>query len=56
MVPEVWAGEAKQEYKELVNRFWIEDCLDAGEVLPISSHHVPLPAKAGVTILYLKWD
>ena len=42
IVPEVWGGQTKQKYRQLVNKFWIEDCLDAGELLPVEYHHVPL--------------
>ena len=42
IVPEVWGGQTKQKYRQLVNKFWIEDCLDAGELLTVEYHHVPL--------------
>ena len=42
IVPVVWDGEAKQEYKQLVNTHWLVDCIDAGELLPVAVHHVPL--------------
>ena len=44
IVPVTWSGETGQEYEVLVNKNWIEDCLDAGELLPVSYHHLPLPA------------
>ena len=42
VVPVIWGGQTKQKYRQLVNKFWIEDCLDAGELLTVEYHHVPL--------------
>ena len=42
IVPVFWSGQAKQEHNQLVNKHWIDDCLDAGELLPVSYHHLPL--------------
>ena len=42
IVPVLWSGRAKQLHHQLVNKHWIEDCLDAGELLPVSYQHVPL--------------
>ena len=42
VVPVIWGGEAKQKHRQLVNKLWIEDSLDAAEVLPVAFHHVPI--------------
>ena len=42
IVPVLWSGEAKQQHHQLVNKHWIDDCLDAGELLPVSYWHHPL--------------
>ena len=42
IVPVLWSGQAKQRHHQLVNKHWIDDCLDAGELLPVSYHHLPL--------------
>ena len=51
IVPVSWSGEAKQEFRHLVNRNWIEDCMDVGELLPVSYHHLPLPEKTNTAPL-----
>ena len=42
IVPVLWSGRAKQLHHQLVNKHWVDDCLDAGELLPVSYQHVPL--------------
>ena len=42
IVPVMWSGQAKQRHHKMVNKHWIDDCLDAGELLPVSYQHVPL--------------
>ena len=42
IVPVLWSGQAKQRHHQLVNKHWIDDCLDAGELLAVSYQHIPL--------------
>ena len=42
IVPVLWSGRPKQQHQHLVNKHWIDDCLDAGELLPVSYQHLPL--------------
>ena len=42
IVPVLWSGRAKQLHHQLVNKHWIENCLDAGKLLPVSYQHIPL--------------
>ena len=42
IVPVFWSGEAKQQHHQLVNKHWIDDCLDAGELLGVCYQHIPL--------------
>ena len=42
IVPVHWSGQAKQPHHQMVSKHWIDDCLDAGELLPVSYHHLPL--------------
>ena len=46
IVPVLWSGEAKQQHHQLVNKHWIDDCLDAGELLPVSYQHRPLSGQS----------
>ena len=46
IVPVLWSGEVKQQHHQLVNKHWIDDCLDAGELLPVSYQHRPLSGES----------
>ena len=46
LVVPVSGGSSKNKYKKLVSSYWLEDCLDAEELLSIKYHHHPLVAPA----------
>jgi len=44
LVVPVSGGTSKHNYKRMVSSFWLEDCLDAGELLDVQYYHLPIDA------------
>lgn len=42
LVVPVSGGSSRHKYKRMVSSYWLEDCLDAGELLDVHYHHHPL--------------
>jgi len=51
LVVPVTGGTSKHRFKRVVSSFWLEDCLDAGELLDVQYHHHPLSIKDDTTPL-----
>eukprot|EP00092_Neocalanus_flemingeri_P010154 GFUD01010944.1.p1 GENE.GFUD01010944.1~~GFUD01010944.1.p1 ORF type:complete len:1552 (+),score=561.52 GFUD01010944.1:76-4731(+) len=51
LVVPVSGGTSKHKYKKMVSSYWLEDCLDAGELLDVQYHHHPLHVPDDVTPL-----
>jgi len=51
LVVPVTGGKSKHKFKRIVSSYWLEDCLDAGELLDVQYHHHPLVVAADVNPL-----